>query len=85
MVVYKMYYLVGEYQYNFVLDKIGARRFYPVIKKREPKNYLASVCAPDMEHAIEFFMRYNVIRREQGYLVFDTGLFTSFQVSGFAK
>lgn len=84
MVVYKMYYLVGEYQHNFVLDEIGVRRFYPVIKKREPKNYLASVCAPDMEHAIEFFMRYNVIRREQGYLVFDTGLFTSFQVSGFA-
>lgn len=85
MTNYKHYYLVGEYKHISALDKIGNQRFYPVIKNRKPKNYLASVCAPDMEHAIEFFMRYNVIRREQGYLVFDTGLFTSFQVSGFAK
>ena len=85
MANYKHYYLVGEYKHIDALDKIGNQRFYPVIKKRKPKNYLTEILAQDLAQAINFLILDRVIKRKEGYLVFDTGLFTSFQVSGFAK
>ena len=68
MTNYKHYYLVGEYKHIGALDKIGNERFYPVIKNRKHN----------------FLILDGVIKRKEGYLVFDTGLFNSKLVDNFA-
>lgn len=84
MTNYKHYYLVGEYKHIGALDKIGNQRFYPVIKNRKPKNYLTEILAQDLTQAINFLILDGVIKRKEGYLVFDTGLFNSKLVDNFA-
>lgn len=81
----KTYYLVGEYKHIDTLDKIGACRFYPVIKKRKSKNYITTVIANDMAQAENFLILWHVVKRVKGYLVFDTGLITSPVCEGVAK
>lgn len=78
MAGYKTYYLVGEYKHIDELDKIGNRRLYPVIKTRKPKNYLLDIFTESVEEAESFLIRNNIVRRVNGYLVFDKGLINSY-------
>lgn len=78
MTNYKHYYLVGEYKHIAALDNIMQRRFYPVLKTRKPKNYLLDIIAENYEEAEFFLTQNNIVRRVNGYLVFDIGLINSY-------
>lgn len=76
--MYKTYYLVAEYKHIGALDGMTQRRLYPVLRTRASKDFLLDVFAKSYEEAEDFLVEHKIVRRVNGYLVFDVGLITSY-------
>lgn len=76
--MYKTYYLVAEYKHIGALDGMTQRRLYPVLRTRVSKDFLLDVYMESYEEAEAFLIENKIVRRANGYLVFDTGLLNSY-------
>lgn len=76
--MYKTYYLVAKYKHIGALDGMTQRRLYPVLRTCASKDFLLDVYAESYEEAEAFLIENKIVRRANGYLVFDTGLLNSY-------